>query len=285
MHHRDTRALVPRSSRLPGQGANRPSQPQPEEQDPITHASEITTNWSQCREHRLFYPDLNYEVVQVTVTIRNSPPDIFHILRFPIDQLDDHLTAKAIRLYNLRSIAFCDPLSWPVFMTDYAIMDRVLRILTNVPSLTKVTIGADILNDRILQTLSEKLYLQEVEILFPSVPFPFPNRLASIEDVLNRGIGQLSQVEYFKIPLDLITNPVLSSLARLPRLHSLKTTGSFNAPYPARYFIACMGYLRQNPEIFGNLQLLDIRHNSPQEDFFAKDTLTKIFPNTRFIHV
>lgn len=274
MHHRDTGALVPRSSRLPPQ--------------PITHVSEITTDYSHCQERRFFYPVLNYEVVQVTVTVRNAntPPDIFHIFNFPIDQLDDHLTAKAIRLSNLRTIAFCDPLSWPVFMTDYAIiMERVLRILTNVPSLTRVTIGADMLNDRILQTLSEKWYLQEVEILLPSVPFTIPDRLALIDDVLNRGIGQLSQVEYFKIPLHLITNRLLACLARLPHLHCLKTTGSFDAPHPARHFIARMGYLRQSPEIFGNLQLLDIRHDSHQEDFFAKDTLTKIFPNTKFIHV
>lgn len=284
-------ALVPNSelSGLPGQAANRPSQQQPREQEPITHAFEISTNFNfRCQEHRSFYPELNYEVVQLQTTVRNAntPPDVFHIIKFPIDQLGPHLTARATRLPNLRSIVFDDPLSWEAFLTNYvSITEMALHILTNVPSLARITVCADMLNNEMFRALSQQLYLREVEILLSPVSFYFSNRLTEIGAVLNKGIAQLSQVEYFKIPLDLITDTLLFCLTGLPHLRCLKTGGSVNTPYPARYFISCMGYLHtQNPRIFGNLQLLDVRDDIlPREDFFAKDALTKIFPDTKFI--
>ena len=285
MHHRgDPNAFVLNPG---GQAVARPSQ-QPGEQEPITHTFQLTTSYFHCKEYRSFYPHFNYEVVKVQATSRNAqtPPDTFHILNFPIDQLNQHITERATRLSNLRRISFHNPLSWQAFIMNYGpLTEMALYILTRVHTLTRITLCADMLNDRFFQALSEKLYLKEVEILLPPLPFPFENRLADIGAVLNRGIIQLSQVEIFKIPFELVTNTLIACFSRLPYLQVLEITGSANVPYPGRYFIACMGYLHiQNPRIFENLQILDVSlDHIPHEDFFSKDTLTKILPNTKFI--
>ena len=276
----------------PGQAANRQQQPGIQDR-PITHEVQIASNHFpvRCQEHRSFYPSqYEYEVVEIQTTVHdpNTLPlaDTSHLLNFPIDHLDDHLKERAVRLPNLRTIAFKNPLLWRTFIEEYtALTERTLYILTRTPSLTKITLCADMLNGRIFQALSGKLSLREFEILLPPVPFYFPDRLTSIGDELNIGIAQLPQVKSITIPLELITPTLLSYLSRLPRLRYLKTTSSVNAPNPAaRYFIACMGHLRQDRQIFGNLQHLDVRDDRPsQGDFFSKDTLTRIFPNTRFI--
>lgn len=261
-----------------------PEPQQPGEQEPIiTRVYHIATSYSYCQEHRSFYPWFNYEVVKVQVAPNPYvPPVTFHVLNFPIDQLGQDLTARATQLENLRNITFHNPLSWEVLITNYIpIMEMALRILTHAP-LTKITFCADVLNDQLFRTLREKLCLREVEILLPSIAFHFPYRLAHIGDVLNRGITQLPQVEHFKIPFELVTSALLVNLGELPHLHVLKITNTANAPYPGRSFIECLSYI-QNPRIFATLQLLDIGDNQSQEDFSSKDTLTEIFPNTKFI--
>ncbi|KAF8805273.1 hypothetical protein BYT27DRAFT_7213211 [Phlegmacium glaucopus] len=296
MHHHtgNPDALVLASSGLPGQAADRSSQQwQPGEQgglDPITHAFEINTGYFHCQEHRFFYPDFNYEVVKIQARDRNAytPPltGAFHILNFPIDQLCEHLTARAIRLSNLRIITFSNPLSWQAFMANYThITEMALNILTHVPSLTRIKICADMLNDRLFRALSSLSSLREVEILLPPICFDYPSRLPHIGEVLNRGVVRLRQVEYLKIPLQLVTGTLLSYLGGLSRLRYLKIVGSVNdTPYPGRLFIGCMGYLHmQSARFFENLQLLDVRDNQLQEDFFSNHALTKIFSNTKLI--
>ncbi|KAF8801694.1 hypothetical protein BYT27DRAFT_6788031 [Phlegmacium glaucopus] len=244
--------LVLTSGESTGQAG--PSHQQPREQgnlDPITHASEINTSYFHCQEHRYFYPCLNYEVVKVQTTDRNAyaPGPLtstFHILNFPIDQLSEYLMAEATQLFNLRSITFHSPLSWEVLMDNYTpIMGMTLSMLHYIPSLTRITLCADMLNHALFHTLCSQLYLREVEILLPSTVsfYFFPDMLAGIGEVLDKGITRLSQVKYFKIPLEIVTDTLLSCLGRLPYLHFLETTGSANAPYPGRFFTERMGHL------------------------------------------
>jgi len=294
MHHHsgNPNALVLASSGLPGNAADRSFQQwQPGEQgnvQPITHTSEINTRYFRCQEHRSFYPIFNYEVVKVQATDLNARTPLtgtFYMINLPVDQLSEDLTARATRLLNLRSVTFSNPLSWQAFMVNYInITEMAIRILTHVPSLTRITICADMLNDTLFRALSSLSNLREVDILLPILSFDFPNRLAQIGEVLNRGVAHLRQVEYFKIPLELVTEALLSCLGRLPYLHFLKTTGYADAQYPGRFFTERMGHMYiQNPRFFGNLQLLDVGGHQPQEDNFSNFTLSKIFPNTKFI--
>ena len=170
---------------------------------PITHAFEIDTGYFHCQEHRFFYPYFNYEVVKVQTTDRNAstPIDTFYILNFPIDQLSEHVMEEALQL-NLRSITLCNPLSWELFMINYDhTLAMTLNILRQVRSLTKITLCVEILNDALFRSLRYQSYLREVEILPSST---FPDELAHIGAVLSRGFALLPQVEFFKIPLEII---------------------------------------------------------------------------------
>lgn len=210
--HSHPNAFVLNSGGFQGQaGANRPPQQEFGEQgnfEPTTHAAlKVDTGYYRCEEQRSFYPYLNYEVVKVQATDRrNAHCDIFHILNFPIDQLSEHVVEEATRLPNLRSIAFCDPLSWQVFRDNYApIMGRALDILRRVPSLTKITLCVDILDDQLFHALGSQLNLRSLEILLPSATYlAFRDGLAQTGEVLSRGIVQLPQVEYFKIPIEIV---------------------------------------------------------------------------------
>jgi hypothetical protein len=210
------------SGGLPRETANRRSQQRREQgnQVPITHTFEIDTGYFHCQEHRSFYPYFNYEVVRVQTTDRNAsiPSDTFYILNFPIDQLSEHLVEEAIQL-NPRKIALCNPLSSEVFMNNhFHILDMTLKILRNVDSLTKITLCVDILNVELFRTLSNQSHLREVEILLPSSTFR--GRLADIGAVLNEGFADhlLRQVEFFKIPLEI--------------LHSFPATVDYLTPIP-----------------------------------------------------
>ena len=209
------------------------------------------------------------------------------MLNFPIDQLNDHLLAEVIQLSNLRMITFHNPLIWAEFVPKFeGIMNMTLGILVHVQhSLTRISICADILNDRVFRALSVLPSLLEVEMLLGTISFNFPNRLAQIGEELNRGITRLSKVEYFKIPLELITSALISCLGKLSSLHFLKITGFANAHYPGRFVIECTMncFHIQSPTFFGNLRLLDVRGDLIEEDFFSREILTKIFPNTKFI--
>ena len=285
-------ALVLTSSDLPGQAAANTRlshQPLGEQGhlEPITNTFEVDIAYFHCREHRSFYPHLNYEVIKVQATdrsnVHNPLTGTFRMLNFPIDQLNDHLLAEATQLSNLRSITFHTPLSWEVYLANYVHISAItLRILDHVSSLTKVTLCADMLHDAIFRSLHSHLCLREVEILLLSSTSSY--MLAQIGAVLNRGIPLLAQVEYLKIPLELVSGKLLSSLGILPCLHFLKTTGSPGVLDPGYFFIGCMTYLQvQNPRFFRNLRLLDVRGNVYQQDFFCKEILTNIFPNTKFI--
>jgi hypothetical protein len=197
---------------LPREAANRRSQQrrvQQNNQAPTTHTVTIDTGYFHCQEHRSFYPNFNYEIVQIQTTDRNhdaSTPsdDAFYILNFPIDQLSEHpgLVEEAIRL-NPRRIALCNPLSSDMFLNNYRhISERTLTILRRVVSLTKITLCVDILNDALFDILCNQSHLREIEIILPS-----PTSLkgsAHVRQVLNRGyalVDRLPQVEFFKIPL------------------------------------------------------------------------------------
>ena len=209
-NHDDSDAFVLNSGGLPGpiQAANNPCRSQQRREQgnhgPIIHALEIDTGYFRCQEHRFFYPYFNYEVVQVQTTDRNAftpSGDTFYIINFPIDQLSEYLVEVAIQL-NLRRIALCNPLSWEAFVVNYDhILAMTLNILHHVPSLTKITLCVGILNDALFRSLRYQSHLREVEIL-PSSTFPCV--LAQVGAVLNRGIALLTQVEFFKIPLEII---------------------------------------------------------------------------------
>ena len=195
------------SGGLPREAANRHSQ-QSREQDSegvIKRTFEIDTGYFHCQENRSFYPYFNYELVKVQTTDRNaSTPtrDTFYILNFPIDQLSEHLMEEAIQL-NLRSIALCNPLSWEMFINNYDhILAMTLHILRHVPSLTRITLCVAILDDALFHSLHYQSHLREVEILLPSSTFS--DGLAQIGAVLNRGFALLPQVEFFKIPLEIV---------------------------------------------------------------------------------
>ena len=200
-------AFVLNSVGLPRQGTNRPREQG--NHGSITHTFEIDTGYFHCQEHRSFYPHFNYEVVKVQTTDRNATAstvtpsrDTFYILNFPIDQLSEHLVKEATQI-NLRSIVLCNPLSREVFMTNYDhILAMTLNILRQVPSLTRITLCVDILNDALFRSLAYQSHLREVEILPPSSTFP--GGLAQIGAVLNSGIALLPQVEFFNIPLEII---------------------------------------------------------------------------------
>ena len=209
-------AVVLNSGASPRQAANRCREQG--NHGPITHAFEVDTGYFRCQEHRSFYPYFNYEVVKVQTTDRNAsmPGDTFYILNFPIDQLSEHLMEEATQL-NLRNIALCNPLSREVFMNNYDhILAMTLNILRQVPSLTRITLCADILNDALFDSLSYQSHLREVEILLPSSTFP--GSLAHIGAVLNRGFALLTQVEYFKVPLEIIHSfpPTVDHLTLIP---------------------------------------------------------------------
>ena len=220
-------AFVLNSGGLPREAANRRSQQHSVvqgNQAPITHTFEIETGYFHCQEHRSFYPYFNYEVVQVQITDRNHdasiPIDTFYILNFPIDQLSEHLMEEATQL-NPRSIALCNPLSSEVFMNNYArILAMTLTILHHVVSLTKITLCVDILNDELFPTLRRHSHLREVEILLPSSESTFLDdlRLAHIGAVLKRGFALLPQVEFFRIPLEIVDSypPVVDYLTQIP---------------------------------------------------------------------
>ena len=291
--HSNPNALIPFSGGVQGQAINRPSQQQPGEQgnEPFIRTFSIAQDYFLCKEYHSFYPCFNYEVVKAKATdlrIPNTPlRGSFHSVNFPIDKLCEHLMIEATELSNIRMITFHNPLLWEELLPNFErIMDMTLRILVHVqPSLTRIVICADILNDKVFHALSLLPSLLEVEILLGTIFFDFPNRLAQIGEELNRGITRLSKVEYFKIPLELITGALLSCLGRLPSLHFLKITGFANAPYPGRFVIECsMNYFHiQTPTFFGSLRLLDVRGDLLEEDFFSREILAKIFPNTKFI--
>ena len=175
---------------------------------PITHTFEIDTGYFHCQEHRSFYPNFNYEVVKVQVTDRNAftPTDTFHIINFPIDQLSEHLMREAAtQLFNVRSIGLYNPLSWEVFAENYdPILAMTLNMLRLVPSLRRITLCVDILSDALFRILHSHSYLRELEILPPPSTTYSPDGLVQIGEVLNRGIALLPQVEYFKIPLEIV---------------------------------------------------------------------------------
>jgi hypothetical protein len=127
-------------------------------------------------------------------------------MNFPIDQLSEHLMREATtHLFNLRNIGLYNPLSWEVFVDNYnPILAMHLNMLRFVPSLTKITLCVDILSDALFRTLHSHSYLRELEILPPPSSIYFPDGLAQVGEVLNRGIVLLPQVEYFKIPLEIV---------------------------------------------------------------------------------
>ena len=198
------------SDGLPREAANRRSQQRREQdnQAPITHTVTIDTGYFHCQEHRFFYPNFNYEIVQIQTTDSNPeasiPRDTFYILNFPIDQLVEHpgLVELVIRL-NPRRIALCNPLSSEVFLINYRrILDMTLDILGRVASLTNVTLCVDILNDALIDTLRNQSHLRELELIIPSSTSPEGS--AHVGEVLNRGyalVERLPQVKFFKIPL------------------------------------------------------------------------------------
>ena len=203
---------------MPREAANRRSQQL--NQAPITHTSQIDTGYFHCQEHRSFYPYFNYEVVQVQTTDRNAstPSDTFYILNFPIDQLSEHLVEEAAQL-NPRIIALCNPLSPEMFMNNYDhILAMTRNILHHVLSLTKITLCVYILNEELFRTLRNQPHLREVEILLPSESSTFPDGLADIGAVLKRGIALLPQVEFFKIPLEIVDScpPTADFLTPIP---------------------------------------------------------------------
>ena len=214
MHRRgDPNSFVLNLGDFPGQAANSPSPKEPREQgevEPITHTFQINMGYFRCEEHRYFFPKFNYEVVKVQATGRDS----YHILNFPVDQLSPHITERAIQLSNVRMITFNNPLYWDVLIINYQrITEMALYVLNHVqPSLTMITFCADILNDALFFVLSSHSHLREVEILLDTVSFDFQDRLVGIEEVLNRGVAQLPQVEHFRIPRQLVTNELRSRL-------------------------------------------------------------------------
>ena len=267
-----------------------PVQTQPREQGnlPVTRACEIETGVLYYEEERSSYSQLKCEVVKVQATNRDATLDIFHEVTFPIDHLDESLMIKATQLVNLRCIAFNEPLSWEKFMANHTrITERALGILTQpVPSLRTIIFCVDILNDEIFRALNSQSGLKEVELLPSAVSFPNGKRVAQIAQVLNRGIPQLSKVEFFKMPLELATPRVLSRLGQLACLSVLEITGTEGSgPERRLELIRCIQSLPlQTLEFFGNLRVIRIKHKMPKEGLFFKYLLEK-FPNIKFIQV
>ena len=213
---------VLKSGGLPRKAANRRSQLRREQrnhwQAPITHTFEIDTGYFHCQEHRSFYPYFNCEVVQVQTTDRNAfmHSDTFYILNFPIDQLSEHLMEEATKL-NPRSITLCNPLSSERFKNNYdRLLAMTLNILYRVFSLTKITLCVNILHEKLFLALGYQSHLREVEILLPSSTFP--DDFAHIGAVLKGGFDLIPQVEFFKIPLEIINSfpATVDSLTSIP---------------------------------------------------------------------